>query len=51
MYLKQKQIKEEVNLYFPKRKNDWEYNMLRCKYNALRLGGLSKGETLKKMGF
>lgn len=34
---KQKKAKEEVDEFFPRRRDDWEYNLVRCKFvvNAL----------------
>lgn len=49
-YAKQKQIKEETDSLFPKKRNDGDYNIIRCKYNALRLSGDSMEEALKKLG-
>ncbi len=49
--MRQKQIKEETDMLFPKQKDNVEYNMLRCKYNAMRLKGVSKEEVLKKLGW
>ena len=48
-FAKQKQIKEEVDNLFPKKKGNLEYNLFRCKYTASRLHGDSKEKTLEKL--
>jgi hypothetical protein len=45
----QKRIIEEMNALFPKEKGNWEKNLDRCKYNALRLQGTSREEAISKI--
>lgn len=47
----QKQIKEEMDILLPRQKGNWEHNLLRCKFNAMRLRGASKEEAMKKLGY